>query len=178
MWRKILIGGLLAMAIIMTKTKSSKIGPSEPELATRKKRKWKVILGKICIYFFMTIGISLYIILSYTEGRVVGFELATISAVVGGLLLASGSIGKNSQLSILEGDIRRTGVLYLAATISFIFIGLFLPLLKIPGIGEWLGFAVVTIVLVPALVFFGWATGDLVILLPQLWSYSREKKNS
>jgi hypothetical protein len=32
-------------------------------------------------------------------------------------------------------------------------------------------------VLIPALCFFGWATGDLVILLPQLWSYSREKKD-
>lgn len=175
MWRKLLIGSLLAVVIIMNKTKGNKISLSESETATRKKGNWKAILCKICIYFFLAIGISLYIVLSYTEGRVVGFELATISAIVGGLLLASGSISKDSRLSKFQGDIRRTGILYLAATISFVFIGLFLPLLKIPGIAEWLGFVVVTIVLVPSLCFFGWATGDLVILLPQLWSNSGKK---
>jgi len=100
-----------------------------------------------------------------TDGEPVGFQLATISAVIGGLILASAGL---SSYASAQERMKRVGVFYLMATVSFVIFGICFPILEwnflmplIAGIGMAAGalsFAIATIL--------------LAYTLPSIWSDS------
>lgn len=116
-------------------------------------------------------GIVLYIF-ETDFGREVGssgFELATISAVIGGLILASGFLEKASNQ--LQFSLRRIGVLYLIATIFFIVYEISFPLIDNPLIDNPIAIWVVGISIASGALAFARATVLLVLVLRELWSY-------
>jgi len=135
-----------------------------------KASRWKAILNLqlvSIVVMVLIIGLGIYIVHRYVEGgESPAFELAMISAVIGGLLFAGGFTGVTSTYA---KEVRRIGLSYLVATISFVFMGLYLPILKVPGMGEVLACAVISLSLLAALLSFGWATVRLIMLIPVLW---------
>ena len=102
------------------------------------------------------------------DGDPVGFQLATISAVIGGLVLASGFLNKGSSKPDLALSLRRIGVMYLVATLAFVVFGVCFPLIELacPFIyASAIGMAV-------GALSFAMGSVLLAIKVPQLWSSS------
>ncbi|MBN2187545.1 MAG: hypothetical protein JW732_08910 [Dehalococcoidia bacterium] len=95
-------------------------------------------LAYVLAYFvavLFSVAIVLYIIkTNFGEGgEPVGLQLATISAVIGGLVLASGFLNKGSSkpdLPNLALRLRRIGIMYLVATLAFVVFGICFPLIE------------------------------------------------
>jgi len=87
-------------------------------------------LAYLIVYAFAFV-IILYIIITYfgEKKEPPSFELALISAVIGGLLLSSTFFSKASP--DLQLKVRRIGASYLVATLSFVFFIICLPLVGI-----------------------------------------------
>lgn len=148
------------------------------KLITRMKGGGEVIVRVLfpIIYVLLAIGILAYIPLCYFEKEEPpGFELAIVSAIIGGLLFSGGFAGTASRYSELQGKVKRIGLLYLVATIGFIFLALFVPMakLEIQGIAYWTVFLVIVLSMLTSVLSFAWATAELVKLLPRLWSNSQ-----
>lgn len=101
-------------------------------------------------------------------GEPVGFQLATISAVVGGLVLTSGFLNREPSKPDLALSLRRIGVVYLIATLAFVVFGICFPLIDV---GSY--FMVVSLIgIVIGAVSFALGSVLLAIRVPQLWSSS------
>lgn len=100
------------------------------------------------------------------DGAPMGFQLATISAVIGGLVLTSGFLNRGSSKPDLALSLRRIGVIYLMATLAFVVFGICFPLI---GVACPFVYASAIGMAVGALCF---AMGSvlLAIKIPQLWS--------
>ena len=115
-----------------------------------------------------TVAIVLYIIETEfgTNGEPVGFQLATITAVIGGFILASAFVGKEPQNSELQLKLRRIGILYLMDTVAFVVFGICFPIIEVSC---WFIWVSAISMCVGALLF---ATGTVLLALQllQLWS--------
>lgn len=102
------------------------------------------------------------------DGEPVGFQLATISAIIGGLILAGGLLNKGSSTPDLALSLRRIGAMYLVATLAFVVSGICFPLIEVSC---WFMYASTIGMAVGALSF---AMGSvlLAIKVPQLFSGS------
>jgi hypothetical protein len=102
------------------------------------------------------------------EGESVGFQLATISAVIGGLVLTSGFLDRESSKPDLALSLRRVGVVYLIATLAFVVFGVCFPLIDV-------SFYFVLVSLIGMVIgAFCFAAGSVLLAMkvPQLWSSS------
>jgi len=130
------------------------------------------------VYFLLLIGLPLYIALAFfgkTEPP--GLELAIVSAVIGGLLFSGGFPGIDSRNVKLAKKIRMVGLLYLVATIAFIFLALYLPLTQLKVEEIWVNWFVVivfSISLLSYVITFAWATAALASILSEVWSDSEK----
>ena len=133
-----------------------------------------------------TVAIVAYILVTYFGkiGEPPGFELATVSALIGGFILTSAFFGKAS--SGLRLKLRRIGVSFLVATLAFVVFAICFPLIdKLP---QELVFCNVNLLVNPTVITV-WVTGisigvgaasfaegavQLALVIPQLWrkSYS------
>ena len=111
------------------------------------------------------IAIIMYIVKTGfgTDGEPVGFQLATISAVIGGLLLASAAV--SSHASAID-RMKRVGVLYLMATVSFVVFGICFPILDWNPVMPWVAGSG----MVAGALSFAIATIWLTLTLPNIWS--------
>jgi hypothetical protein len=163
---------------IISRTKLSRLGRTVGRLTSRIKKHDTIgqtiadIFHPI-IYVLLYGGIIAYIVLYYVaKQEPPGFELATISGVIGGLLFSGAFIGGASQTSELQREVKRTGILYLVATIGFIFLALFWPMLKLEFtniVAKWTVIIVIFLSLIASITPFAWATAKLVTLVPKLW---------
>lgn len=120
------------------------------------------ILGAgVAVYFVYTVA-------NIAEGESPSFELAVISAVLGGFALSGGFVDKAS--SILKRSIRRVGVLYLGSAIFFTVFTLVIPAAKVEttGAAYWIVFLTNVISMFFAMIFFSWATALLIAKFPKL----------
>jgi len=107
----------------------------------------------IVVYLFGLVtflGIPLYIIARYQDPNFPPFELATVSALLGGFTLTGGF--SNACPEDLRLRLRTIGALYLIATIAFILFGLYQPvdkMLKGKELAQFLG------VIIPLSVYLG-----------------------
>jgi len=102
------------------------------------------------------------------NGEPVGFLLATIAAVIGGLILAGGLLNKGSSAPSLALGLRRIGAMYLVATLAFVVFGMCFPLIEV---SHWFIYASAIGMAAGALSF---AMGSvlLAIKVPHLFSGS------
>jgi len=126
-------------------------------------------------FLFVFAGLVGYVALSianFAERKAFpAFELATISAVLGGFLFSSGFTGIAEQNVELKHRIRRIGLTYLISAISFIILTMFLALAQKDYPQAWVnGFVLVgnSIGLLGGIISFPWATAELVWIMPQL----------
>ena len=162
----------------MSRSKLSRLGDTVSRLTSGIKKHNTIgetiaDLSRPIIYALLCIGIIAYIVLYYfTKQEPPGFELATISGVIGGLLFSGAFISGTSQNSELQGEVKRTGILYLVATIGFIFLALFWPMLKLEFtniVAKWTVIIVIFLSLLASITPFAWATAKLAALVPKLW---------
>ena len=138
--------------------------------------KFKRILGNFLyglsftIVILLTVAIIVYVI-TYYFGRAEppGFELATISAIIGGFTLASAGL---SSYATVQDRMKRTALFYLIATIAFVVFGLFFPiadkLQNVPIYYEIVLYATVISIGIGAL-SFSLGTVWLAFLIPKFW---------
>ena len=122
----------------------------------------------------LILGLFGYVLVTVPRGEYEPFELAIVSALLGGFVLASGFISRPADK--LATGLKRVGVLYLVATIAFVVFGLYITLDKIATAGDSL--SKLTQVIVPGSLYIGvpaftWATASLVTLTPQIWGKER-----
>ena len=110
----------------------------------------------------------IYAIANVAKGGTPSFELAIISAVLGGFALSGGFLEQAS--SGLKRHIRRIGVLYLGAAIFFTVFALVIPMAKVEtvGVAYWVVFLANLISMFFAVLFFTLATALLIAKLPKL----------
>ena len=134
------------------------------------RRMSKLEMLSLIFYFIVSILVTVYIAQNLKDLTPPIFELAKVCAIVGGLVLAGGFVANSPR--DLKFKMRRVGTLYLLATLSFVVLGLALPvhLLEVGGISQAI-FTVVTFAsMVSGIVSFALATSWLTMLLPKLWS--------
>ncbi len=100
-----------------------------------------------------------------TDGEPVGFQLATISAVIGGLILASAGL---SSYASAQQKMKRIGVFYLMATVSFVIFGICFPIIEWNVLMPWIAGTS----MVAGALSFAIATIFLAYTLPSIWSES------
>jgi len=121
-------------------------------------------LSYILAILFMIV-IVMYIIKTGfgTDGEPVGFQLATISAIIGGLILASAGL---TAYADTQQNMKRIGVVYLMATVSFVIFGICFPLIEWNCFMPWIagtGMAA-------GALSFAIATILLAYTLPSIWN--------
>jgi hypothetical protein len=128
-------------------------------------------------FLFVFAGLAGYVALSianYAEKKAFpAFELATISAVLGGFLFSSGFTGIAQQNVELMTKIRRIGLTYLISAISFIILTMFIALALKDYSQPWVnGFVLAGnfVSLLGGIISFPWATAELVWIMPQLFA--------
>ncbi len=131
----------------------------------------RVIEGIIYGFFYpiLACGIGIYILQYFSEeAKPPSFELAIISAIIGGFALSSGFLEQAS--SSLWRQIKFIGVLYLGAAIAFTVFALVVPMARIEtsGIAYWIIFLANLISMFAAIAFFTLATACLIAKLPKL----------
>jgi len=129
------------------------------------------------VSLLLFIGLLFYIVLAYFgKAEPPGFELTVVSSILGGLLFSGAFIGRTSLSEEAQVEVRRIGILYLAATIGFLFLVLFLPMGRTEpeptGVAFWVIFVVVALGMFGSALLFALATGRLIRIIPQLWSGS------
>jgi hypothetical protein len=128
-------------------------------------------------YPILACGVAIYILQHFfgkTEPP--SFELAIISAIIGGFALSSGFLEKVS--SGLQLTIRRIGTFYLGAAIAFVVFALVMPMAKLEteGITYWVVFLATSISMLAAIGFFAYATGFLIAKFPAIFREVCSKK--
>jgi uncharacterized membrane protein YjdF len=136
---------------------------------------WKAVANilSFAVSMFLFIGICTYIALAYFgKSEPPGFELAVVSSIFGGLLLSGGLTNKAVLSAKMRTDIKQIGILYLVATIGFVFLVLFLPIarLDLQGITYWVVFLILALSMFGSAWLFSIATAKLIKLVPALWS--------
>ena len=123
------------------------------------------------IYYVFAIGLIGYFIyaLLHEPGNNVAFQMATISGILGGLVLSGGLIRGKSPPGT---GLRRAGICFIASTLGFILFGLYAPLLdklpkeelsfKFSRLAFQVGFGI-------GVIGFSLATAYLAVLIPRLW---------
>ena len=153
-------------------------GPAKVEQISAKegsmKISWKAVANVLsfAVSMFLFIGICTYIALAYFgKSEPPGFELAVVSSIFGGLLLSGGLTDKPFLSAKMRKDIKQIGILYLVATIGFVFLVLFLPMarLDLQGITYWVVFLILAFSMFGAAWLFAVATARLIKLVPDLW---------
>jgi len=122
------------------------------------------------LVILLTVAIIAYIITYYFgKSEPPGFELATISAIIGGLMLASAGM---ASYAVIQDRMQRTALFYLIATIAFVVFGLFFPIAdKLKNVPIYYNFALITTAVsigVGAL-SFSLGTVWLAFLIPKFW---------
>jgi len=123
------------------------------------------------VYYGFVIGFFGYFIYAFQHGSGsdVAFQMATISGVLGGLVLSGGLIQGKSPFGV---HLRRIGILFIASTLGFILVGLSTPLVNTLPQNElpfkFFKFAFQAGFLI-GVVGFSFATGYLAVRIPQLW---------
>lgn len=127
---------------------------------------------EVIIYaFFYSVlgcGVIVYVMTYFSEAEPPSFELAIISAVLGGFALTRGFLQRVT--SDLRRYIRRVGVLYLGAAIFFTVLTLVIPMVKMDTTGAacWIVSMAYLISMLAAMLFFASATGLLIAKFPKL----------
>lgn len=123
------------------------------------------------VYYVFVIGLIGYFIyaLQHEPGSNVAFQMATISGILGGLVLSGGIIKGKSPPGT---GLRRVGVCFIASTLGFILFGLYAPFLdKLPK--DELSFKFSRLAFQVGFVIgisgFSLATEYLAVLIPKLW---------
>lgn len=123
------------------------------------------------VYYVFVIGLIGYFIyaLQHEPGNNVAFQMATISGILGGLVLSGGLIKGKSPPGV---GLRRVGICFIASALGFILFGLYAPLLdklpkdelsfKFSSLAFQVGFLI-------GIIGFSLATAYLAVLLPKLW---------
>lgn len=93
----------------------------------------------------------------------VGFDLATISAIIGGFILAGAFIDRQDPYG--QARLRRIGLVYLISTIAFVVLAMSAPILNDFWLAPYLGAASIA----TGAVFFALGTVLLVREIPRLW---------
>jgi len=88
-----------------------------------------IIIAAQVVYYLLFFGFILYTIFNYQTLQGQPFELAKISALLGGFALTGGFSGITTH-DILKFRLRRIGALYIVSTIFFVLFGLYQPLDK------------------------------------------------
>jgi len=120
------------------------------------------------LYMIISVLVILYIARNLNETALPIFELAKISAILGGLVLAGGFFTTSPQE--LKFKMRRIGALYLLATIAFVILGLALPIFAplTEEMSYYLFFFILVIgSLIVSAVAFALATSGLTVLIPK-----------
>jgi hypothetical protein len=115
-----------------------------------------ILFGTIIVAFIVKTWLVL-------DNEKIGFELATISAIVGGFILASGFMDR--QTPDRQTRLRRIGIIYLISTISFVVLGITAPILNDFCFVPYLGAVSIAI----GAMFFAMGTVLLVREMPRLW---------
>ena len=122
------------------------------------------------LVILLTLAIVVYIITYYFgKAEPPGFELATISAIIGGLILASAGL---TSYVVVQDRMKHTALFYLIATIAFVVFGLFFPIAdkveNIPVYYEIVLYTTAVSIGIGAL-SFSLGTVWLASLIPKLW---------
>ena len=122
------------------------------------------------LVILLTLAIVVYIITYYFgKAEPPGFELATISAIIGGLILASAGLALYAQV---QDRMKRTALFYLIATIAFVVFSLFFPIAdkveNIPVYYEIVLYTTAVSIGIGAL-SFSLGTAWLASLIPKFW---------
>ena len=122
------------------------------------------------LVIFLAIAIIVYIATYYFgKAEPPGFQLATISAIIGGFILASAGL---SSYDAVRDKMRRIAVFYLIATIAFVVFALFFPIMdKFQNMPIYYDFVVKTtaVSIVIGAVSFSIGTVWLALLIPKFW---------
>jgi membrane associated rhomboid family serine protease len=122
------------------------------------------------LVILLTVAIIVYIITYYFgKAEPPGFELATISAIIGGLILASAGLASYAEA---QDRMKRTALFYLIATIAFVVFGLFFPIAdKFQNVPIYYDFIlkITAISIGIGAVSFSIGTVWLAFLIPKLW---------
>lgn len=102
------------------------------------------------------------------NGEPVGFQLATISAIIGGFILTSAFVDKEPQNSDLRLNLKHIGILYLIGTIAFVVFGIYFQIIEM---SHWFIY-VSAISMVAGALSFAMGTVLLALQMPRLWSSS------
>lgn len=102
------------------------------------------------------------------DGEAVGFQLATVSAVIGGLTLAGGLLDRGEARPGLALGMRRIGTMYLVATLAFVVFGVCSPLMDV----SWTFMYASMIGMAFGAVFFAIGSVLLASKVPQLLASS------
>ena len=129
------------------------------------------LYGLSCtLVIFLAIAIIVYIV-TYYFGRAEppGFELATISAIIGGFIHASAGLASYAEV---QDKMKRTALFYLIATIAFVVFALFFPTMdKLQNMPIYYDFVVKTtaVSICVGAVSFAIGTVLLALLIPKFW---------
>ena len=122
------------------------------------------------LVILLTLAIVVYIITYYFgKAEPPGFELATISAIIGGLILASAGLALYAQV---QDRMKRTALFYLIATIAFVVFSLFFPIAdKVQSVPIYYDFVLkITAVSIGiGALSFSLGTVWLAFLIPKFW---------
>lgn len=122
------------------------------------------------LVILLALSIVVYIITYYFgKAEPPGFELAIISAIIGGFILASAGL---TSYAVVQDRMKRTGLFYLIATIAFLVFGLFFPIVdkveNIPIYYEIVLYTTAVSIGVGA-VSFSLGTVSIALPLPKIW---------
>ena len=122
------------------------------------------------LVILLTVAIVIYIITYYFgKAEPPGFELATISAIIGGLILASAGL---TSYVYIQDRMKHTALFYLIATIAFVVFSLFFPIAdKVQSIPIYCDFVlIITAVSIGiGALSFSLGTVWLASLIPKFW---------
>jgi hypothetical protein len=119
---------------------------------------------------FLAIAILVYIIMYYFgKAEPPGFELATISAIIGGFILAGAGL---TSYANVQDRMKRSAICYLIATIAFVVFALFFPIAdKLQNVPIYYDFVLITtaVSICVGAVSFSIGTVWLIRLIPSFW---------
>jgi F0F1-type ATP synthase alpha subunit len=125
------------------------------------------------IYWLLFAGFFLYVVLNYETLQAQSFELAKVSALLGGFALTGGFSGIKTH-DILKFRLRRIGTLFIVSTIFFVVFGLYQPLDQPDSVESLKNILkiVIPISFYGGVIFFLIATSLLFTIIPRIF---REK---
>jgi len=129
------------------------------------------------VYYGFVVGFIVYLIYAFQSKSAsdVAFQVATISGLLGGLVLSGGLIKDKTPTGV---QLKRIGVLFIASTLGFILVGLYGPILDKPPENQMtieISKRVFQAGLLIGIIGFSLATGFLAVLMPKLWKKDEPK---